>query len=98
MTQGHDVSTPRGLQFNLERYLLRYIDLLMLLFQFQHPFDLIWLACMHLAMRKRKKQIKVLTDGLILLLNSVNNQEKWGMNVYKRQCSPDESKLRLSLE
>ena len=41
MTQGHDVSTPRGLQFNLERYLLRYIDLLMLLFQFQHPFDLI---------------------------------------------------------
>ena len=78
MTQGHDVSTPRGLQFNLERYLLRYIDLLMLLFQFQHPFDVIWLACMHLAMRKRKKQIKVLTDGLILLLNSVNNQANEG--------------------
>lgn len=78
MTQGHDVSTPRKLQFNLERYLLRYRDLLILLFQFQYPFDLIWLACMHLAIWKRKKQIKVLTDGLILLLNFVNNQANEG--------------------
>ena len=88
MTRGQYVSTPQSLPFNLERYLLqRFVNVIISIPTSIWP-DLIGL---HASGYAEKEKTEVLTDGLILLLNSVNNQANEGWMFIRDSAAPSQS-------
>lgn len=88
MTQGHYVSTPHWLQFNLERYLLqRFVNVII---SISTP---IWsdLIGLHASGYAEKEKTEVSTDGLILLLNLVNNQANEGWMLIRDSAALSQS-------